>query len=292
MSENVKQSIRVLLADIIDYAGLFPPSKVSMSEAVINYATYKNSNFNWMLSRFVLPAARLDEFLESAEDFISRDPGGDVWRLSVLAGEDIYDTLRRIEDFNSRNSSRVVADVLEVRATTESKIENTVNALPEGLTAYFEIPIDERLPDLVSGLAIRGQRAKIRTGGVTADAFPKTKAIIRFIRTCLGAGVPFKATAGLHHPVRCFKPLTYEADAPEGMMNGFLNMFLATAFARYGYKPSVLEEILEDESAASFTFEEGGAWWRNEHFLNNSQLERVRETSIISFGSCSFTEPI
>jgi hypothetical protein len=120
MSENVKQSIRVLLADIIDYAGLFPPSKVSMSEAVINYATYKNSNFNWMLSRFVLPAARLDEFLESAEDFISRDPGGDVWRLSVLAGEDIYDTLRRIEDFNSRNSSRVVADVLEVRATTES----------------------------------------------------------------------------------------------------------------------------------------------------------------------------
>lgn len=263
-----------------------------MSEAVINYATYKNSNFNWMLSRFVLPAARLDEFLESAEDFISRDPSGDVWRLSVLAGEDIYDTLRRIEDFNSRNSSRVVADVLEVRATTESKIENTVNALPEGLTAYFEIPIDERLPDLVSGLAIRGQRAKIRTGGVTADAFPKTKAIIRFIRTCLGAGVPFKATAGLHHPVRCFKPLTYEADAPEGMMNGFLNMFLATAFARYGYKPSVLEEILEDESAASFTFEEGGAWWRNEHFLNNSQLERVRETSIISFGSCSFTEPI
>lgn len=291
MIENIKESVRTLLSDIIDYAGLFPPSQVSMSEAVLNYATYKNSNYSWMLSRFVLPAARLDEFLESAKDFISRD-SGDVWRLSVLAGEDIYDTLRRIEEFNAKNSSRVVGDVLEVRATTESKIENTVNALPPDLTAYFEIPIDDRLADLISALAIRGQKAKVRTGGVSADAFPPSKSIIRFIRTCLAANVPFKATAGLHHPVRCFKPLTYEANAPQGTMNGFLNMFLTTAFARYGFKPAVLEEIFEDESAANFTFDESGAWWRNEHFLNNSQLERVRQMNIISFGSCSFTEPI
>jgi hypothetical protein len=291
MIENVKESVRALLSDIIDYAGLFPPSQVSMPEAVINYATYKNSNFRWMLSRFVLPAARLDEFLESAKDFISRDKG-DVWRLAVLAGEDIYDTLRRIEDFNAQNSSRVLADVLEVRATTESKIENTVNALPPNLTAYFELPLDERLPDLVCALAIRGQRAKIRTGGVTPDAYPSSREIIRFIRTCLAANVPFKCTAGLHHPVRCFKPLTYEPDAPTGTMNGFLNMFLTTAFARYGFKPSVLEEILEDESAESFAFDESGIWWRNEHFLNNSQLERIRRSNIISFGSCSFTEPI
>ena len=291
MNENVKESVRTLLAEIIDYAGLFPPSQLSMPEAVINYATYKNSNYRWMLSRFVVPAARLDEFLESAQDFISRD-AKNVWRLAVLAGEDIYDTLRRIEDFNAKNSSRVVCDVLEARATTESKIENTLNALPPGLTVYFEVPIDERLPDLVSVMAIRGGRAKIRTGGVSVDQYPSTKAIIRFVRTCLAANVPFKATAGLHHPVRCFKPLTYEADAPEGTMNGFLNMFLMTAFARYGFKPSVLQEILEDESAENFIFDETGVWWRNEHFLNSSQFERIRQSNIISFGSCSFTEPI
>ncbi|MEO6590644.1 MAG: hypothetical protein ABIP06_15215 [Pyrinomonadaceae bacterium] len=291
MNENVKESVRALLAEIVDYAGLFPPSQLSMAEAVLNYATYKNSNYNWMLSRFVLPAARLDEFLESANDFISRD-NGDVWRLAVLAGEDIYDTLRRIEDFNAKNGSRVIVDALEVRATTESKIENTVNALSPDMTAYFEIPTDERLPDLVSALAIRGQRAKIRTGGVTTDVFPPSKSVIRFIRTCLAANVPFKATAGLHHPLRCFKPLTYEADAPEGQMNGFLNMFLMTAFARYGFKPIVLEQILMDESARNFKFDENGVWWRNEYFLNNSQLERVRHSNIISFGSCSFTEPI
>ena len=292
MNETPKESVRSLLSEIIDYAGLFPPSQLSMSEAVINYATYKNSNYRWMLSRFVLPAARLDEFLESADDFINRGDGGDVWRLAVLAGEDIYDSLRRIEEFNAKNGSRVIGDVLEVRATSESKIENTVRALPEGLTAYFEIPTDERLPDLVSALAIRNQRAKIRTGGVTADAFPPARSIIRFIRTCLAANVPFKATAGLHHPLRCFKPLTYEADAPEGTMNGFLNVFLTTAYARYGYKPIVLEQILSDDTPRHFSFDESGAWWRSEYFLNNSQLERVRRSNIISFGSCSFTEPI
>ncbi len=292
MIDNSKQSVRALLAEIVDYAGLFPPSQLSMSEAVINYATYKNSNYKWMLSRFVLPAVRLDEFLESAEDFISRDNGGDVWRLAVLAGEDIYDSLRRIEDFNAKNSSRVIADVLEVRATTESKIENTVNALPPNLTACFEIPTDERLASLVTALAVRGQCAKIRTGGVKNEDYPPTQAIIRFVQTCIAANVPFKATAGLHHPVRCFKALTYEADAPQGTMNGFLNMFLATAFARHGFKTNVLEEILEDEAAKNFTFEENGVCWRNEHFLTNLQLKSVRESNIMSFGSCSFTEPI
>lgn len=291
MSENVKESVRALLTEIIDYAGLFPPAQVSMPEAVINYVTYRNSNYNWMLGRFVVPVARLGEFLESADNFISMDPGRS-WHLSVLAGEDVHQTIRQIEDFNRQNAPGVVCDALEIHASTESKIINTVNALPPNLTTYFEIPNDERLPDLVSALAINGQRAKIRTGGTTPEAFPPVRAIIRFIRTCLAANVPFKATAGLHHPLRCYKPLTYEPDAPEGIMNGFLNLFLATGFARYGFKPALLEEIMEDEFEESYDFEDTGVWWRREHFLNNSQLKRAREQNIISFGSCSFEEPI
>lgn len=291
MSENVKESVRTLLSEIVDYAGLFPPSQLSMPEAVINYATYRNSNYNWMLGRFVVPVSRLGEFLESAEDFISMDAGR-YWRLSVLSGEDVYETVRQIEDFNAANAPRIVCDTLEVRASTESKIENTSNALPSNVKAYCEIPNDERLPDLISALAINGQRAKIRTGGITPEDFPPIKAIIRFIRTCLAANVPFKATAGLHHPLRCYKPLTYEANAPEAIMNGFLNLFLATAFARYGFKPALLEEILEDEFEESYDFDETGVTWRREHFLNNSQLRRAREQNIISFGSCSFEEPI
>lgn len=285
------ESARVLLSGIIDYAGLFPPSQATMAEAVLNYATYRNSNYRWMLGRFVVPAARLDEFLEAAQDFIERD-GSDRWHLSVLAGEDIYETLRLIERFNAEHSDYVFCDALEVKANTVSKIENTVNALPEYLRAFFEIPVDERLAELVSALAIHRQSAKIRTGGVTADAFPKTREIIRFLRTCLAANVPFKATAGLHHPLRCFKPLTYEPDAPSGTMHGFLNLFLAAGFARQGFKPALLEALMEDEFAESFAFSDGGVTWHLNYILTVAQLRLLREQSIISFGSCSFDEPV
>lgn len=291
MSETVKESIRTLLSEIIDYAGLFPPSKLSMAESVTNYAAYKNSNYNWMLGRFVVPVVRLDEFLESSEEFISRDADGG-WRLSVLAGEDIYETFRKIEDFNAENSTKAVCDAIEIKADAPSLIETATEILPPNIKAYFEISPEGDLAEMISTLAINRQRAKIRTGGVTPEVFPTSKSIIRFVRTCLAANVPFKATAGLHHPVRCLKPLTYEANAPEGVMNGFLNLFLMTGFARGGFKPNLLVELLEDESAENFKFDESGAHWREDYFLSNSQLKVVRERNIISFGSCSFEEPI
>ena len=286
-----KESIRVLLSEIIDYAGLFPPSQISMPEAVINYATYKNSNYGWMLGRFILPVSRLDEFLENARDFISRD-GKRAWRLSVLAGEDINQTIRAIKEFNAKNGPGVVCDALEVRANTVSKIENTVRALPDDITAYFEIALNENFVDLVSTLAIKGQRAKIRTGGVITEDFPSSKQIIRFVRTCMAANVPFKATAGLHHPIRCFKPLTYAPDAPQGTMHGFLNLLLMTAFARESFRGSLLEDLMEEEFEEVFTFHDNAVRWRNDHALSITLLELVRKSGMISFGSCSFDEPI
>ncbi len=291
MIENPKESVRALLTEVVDYAGLFPPSQVSMHEAVLNYATYRASNYKWMLGRFVVPVARLDEFLDAARDFISQVTY-DPWRLSVLAGEDIYQTIRLVEDFNTKNTPYAVCDTLEVRANTESKIQNTVSALPEFLTAYFEVPTDDRLTDLITAIAVHGQRAKIRTGGIKAEEFPTIRTVIHFMRLCLAANVPFKATAGLHHPLRCFKPLTYEANAPKGTMNGFLNLFLATGYAYAGYQPTILEEILEDEFEESFDFADEGVAWHGDYYLSTSQIEHVRRRNIVSFGSCSFDEPI
>lgn len=288
---EVLSSVRTLLEGAIDYAGLFPPSQLSMSEAVLNFAMYKNSNYSWMLGRFVLAAAQLPEFLESSRDFISRAQDSS-WRLSVLAGEDIYDTVRRIREFNAENGPGVLIDSLEAKAATVSKIENTVQALPEGITTYFEISNNENFVELISTLAFRGQRAKIRTGGVTPDAFPRPADVIRFVRACTAANVPFKATAGLHHPLRCFKPLTYEPEAPMGTMHGFLNLFLMTGFARESYKPALLEDLMEEEFEEAFEFGEKGVTWRGEYSLNLWQIERLRQLGVNSFGSCSFEEPI
>ena len=76
------------------------------------------------------------------------------------------------------------------------------------------------------------------------------------------------------------------------MMNGFLNLFLLAGFARFNLRPEILEELLEDEFEENFEFDESGVWWRQEYFLSNMQLKFLRERNAISFGSCSFEEPI
>ena len=291
INSQPNESVRALLAEIVDYAGLFPPSQLSMPEAVANYAAYRNDEYAWMLGRFVVPVSRLDEFIECADGFLEQKPSK-VWRMSVLAGEDVTATLRQIDEFNKNNGDRVLCDALEIKANSVSKIENTANALPDYLLAYFELPLGENLEELVLALAMMHQRAKIRTGGMTADAFPSSAEIIRFVQMCVAAKVPFKATAGLHHPMRCFKALSYEPDAPHGMMHGFLNLFLTTGFAKQGFKPNILEELMEDEFAEGFDFSDGGVNWHQDYFLPTIQLKKLREENIISFGSCSFEEPI
>lgn len=284
-----KQSVRTLLAGIVDYAGLFPPSMVSMAEAVKNFAEYRAGGYKWMLGRFVLPVARLGEFLEATEGHFSE---GEPWRLSVLAGEDINATIRDIKLFNAEHGTRAVCDSLEVKAATVSKIDNTVAALPSGLTAFFEIVMNDNFVDLVTALSMKKQNAKIRTGGTQREEFPPTRDVIRFVRSCMAANVPFKATAGLHHPIRCFRPLTYAADAPKGTMHGFLNVLLMTGFARESYRVALLEELMEEEFDEAFAFRDNGVAWRNEHFLTDGHIQRLRSKGMISFGSCSFTEPV
>src|SRR5215210_6414604 len=169
MNENIQESVRALLAGIVDYAGLFPPAALSMPEAVINYATYKNSNYKWMLGRFVLSVDRLDEFSEGAGDFISR--ASDAWKLSVLASEDIYATVRKVEEFNAGNAPRAVIDTLEVKADSVEQIEKIAEAVPPQINTFFEIPIGAELSELAVNLALKDQRAKLRTGGVVPEAF-------------------------------------------------------------------------------------------------------------------------
>jgi hypothetical protein len=290
-TNEVMESVRLLMSGAIDYAGLFPPSAVSMSEAVLNYATYRNSNYSWMLGRFVCSVARLEELADAARDFVSRD-AAHVWRVAAVAGDDLYDTIRRIEDFNANNGPGLVCDVVEMKADTIYQIESVSQNLPRGLTVYFEIDPKVELVEKLMAIASSGQRAKLRTGGVTPEAFPKSVDIVRFVTACVAANVPFKATAGLHHPIRCHRPLTYAADSPKGTMHGFLNLFLMTGFAIESYRRSFLEDVMEEEFEEVFEFDAAGMKWRNEYVLTNHQIERLRTIGIQSFGSCSFDEPV
>lgn len=51
-------------------------------------------------------------------------------------------------------------------------------------------------------------QAKFRTGWMSAEQYPDDAGLASAIRAVVDAGVPFKATAGLHHAVRSIDPET------------------------------------------------------------------------------------
>src|SRR5207237_7486403 len=125
-------------------------------------------------------------------------------------------------------------DVAEMKASAPDEIERQKRDLPDWLTGYFEIPLAGDVTALLKTIARVGARAKMRTGGITPEAFPPAQRIVDFIVTCQREAVPFKATAGLHHPVRGEQRLTYEPGSPTGYMYGFLNVFIAAALVYTG----------------------------------------------------------
>ncbi|MEA2725043.1 MAG: hypothetical protein QOH59_2814 [Gemmatimonadales bacterium] len=287
-------AIRALLTGSIDYAGLFPPAGLDMATAVENFARYHNEPAAWALGRFVVPASRIPE-LEVASRSLPATLAAQPWRLALLAGPDPAGDLETTAAFNRRHSQpgapALLADTIELKASSVSAIEEIMHRIPRTLQAYIEVPIDRDPRDLLAAVAQLGGRAKVRTGGITPDAFPTTSDLIRFVRRCVEADLPFKATAGLHHPLRAEYRLTYAPDSPNGLMFGFLNLFLATAFLRAGMGEAEATLVLEESSVEAFQIDRRSIGWKS-HRLDLDELHDARRLGIVSFGSCSFTEPI
>jgi hypothetical protein len=279
-------AIRALLTGAIDYAGLFPPASLSMHEAVRNYAGYARGADAWALGRFVVPISRLAELAAEARPFL--DGASQPWRLSALAGPSGADEWEQVEQDAIRNA---MVDAVELRARTVDDILRAAPKLPAHVEAFYEIPIGDDPAELIAAIAHVRAKAKVRTGGVTSDAFPSTEDLGRFIAACVRARVPFKATAGLHHPLRATYRLTYAPDSPRGEMFGFLNVLLAAAFAANGLPARDTTQLLAERDAAAFRFESDVVSWRG-HRLTTRQVADVRGGIALSFGSCSFTEPI
>lgn len=288
------ESARVLLRDLIDYAGLFPPASLSVASSVANYDAYLQSRWNWILGRFIVPVARLNEFEQACAALpISAAKKTLNWRLSVLIGADPAADVSRIGEFNDRAPSacgRAVIESVEVKAASPAEVAQLSALIPAELETYFEIPISNAA-ECLTAVANCKRRAKIRTGGETADKFPAPASVIEFIRLCMVADIPLKSTAGLHHPLRSVHRFTYQSDSPSGMMHGFLNVFLAAAFLRAGMEPALAVLLLEESSPAAFQFSSDGISWR-QHRLRLAEITAARKKLAISFGSCSFTEPI
>jgi hypothetical protein len=294
MSTSVRvtaASLRVLLERTIDYAGLFPPASLDMRTSVNNYARYLRHPQSWALGRFVLPLSRLDEFV-SAQECAASEP----WLLSGIVSANAVSDLAAADSFN-RLACGARIDSVEVRVSTLQEIELIRKHQPPDTTMFFEIApesADELLP-MVSRV---GGLSKLRTGGAVEEAIPSVEAIAAFIERCAQLAIPFKATAGLHHPLRGAHPLTYDANSPQATMHGFLNVFTAAAIASVirGTVPrAMLATCLSDPERANWHFGEDALTWSGDEQpvrIELDTLRAMRSNFALSFGSCSFEEPI
>ncbi len=290
-------TIHALMARLIDYAGLFPPAKLDMPATVRNYADYLASPDAWMLGRLIVPVARLDEFEAAAVNALRQSAMDETgpWQISALtasAGTAELDAdLDRIWKFNQQHedddNGLALIEIIELKADGVAAIENAMEKIAGGIRPFFEIDVvGGRDPTaLIEAMAAGDCGAKVRTGGVTADLYPSSANLARFIHACAAANVPFKATAGMHHPLR------HHSEAIGASEHGFLNVFLAAALALTDeLDVNEIQELLEERSIDAIDVGDDVIEWRGRR-LRDDSIEDVREEFAISFGSCSFDEP-
>jgi hypothetical protein len=303
----------------IDYAGLFPPAVLTMEKAVANYNRYRECPESWMLSHFICPAAKLDEFEVSSAGLMKK---GKTFHISSLGRktdvsdyfldyiqEDVSATGRFIE----RNAGKVVVDVFEfclphALSSQSGKLDDDLDAAGKKLiqhaasfgavNVYYEVLLSRNWQEDIDLVvcAISRQNSsykdkaltagfKFRCGGVKEEQFPSVEQVVYCITSCRDEGVRLKLTAGLHHPFRHFN------ESVQTKMHGFINIFTATLLGkRHKLDAVTLTKIIEDEDGSNFRFEVQTLSWKDLSIATD-QIAEDRENVVISFGCCSFDEP-
>jgi hypothetical protein len=299
-------SVRALLHQIIDYAGLFPPAKLPLEEALRIYLqAKKTSPHAWMLGRFVCPAARLGDLLALAK---GHDDAALVHLTAlgqpIATAEEFLSKigadLRAIQDFRQSWVGDSVIDMVEIALPKGVAIDSLLVHLPhveEALVqarvrGFFEIPMTPSWSNDVTKLCctLRGNPKptiglKLRCGGLTKEAFPSHAHVASFISQCTQAGIPWKATAGLHHPRHTWD------ESLQLWHFGFINLFAAGVMAHtHALTEEVVSAIIWTGVMSQFHFEADRLTWKN-WSATTAQIADARANFATSFGSCSFEEP-
>ncbi|NNL98863.1 MAG: hypothetical protein HKO63_11720, partial [Acidimicrobiia bacterium] len=250
--------------------------------------------------RFICPDRRLEELAEHLVD----EP--DPWPLSVVItppsgswSKAVADYARSLEVDALALRDRARFDVAEIKIPPEvvgdpalaamvSSVRSSLGALFD--TVLFEVAMTgdwvADLPTQLRAIQEAHAGAKIRCGGLAVEDFPAPEQVATFIALAAGAGIPFKATAGLHHPVR------HWACEPGVKRHGFLNITGAAVFAQaLGMEVPELTEVIAEEDPAVFELTDLAFRWRH-RAVTATEIQRARTGFMLGYGSCSFTEPV
>jgi hypothetical protein len=253
---------------LCDDAAVFPPGSMPLADAVAAYGEHRRAPYAGLVGLFVLGAPSLDalgQFLVEPLPVALTAPGGPVQAAEALA-----------------KAAGLPVDVQAVEVAVPggmapAEFFGALGGRFDGVQVFVEIPRDERRGEVLTGCAATGHRAKFRTGGVVAGLYPDERELAGAIGAAVRAGVPFKATAGLHHAVRNTDPQTgFE-------QHGFLNVLLATEAA--------LREAGEAEVAALLAERDPVAVAGGVSAWDDDRAAAVRE-QFLSFGTCSITDPL
>ncbi len=284
-------SLRALLTNAIDYAGLFPPAELALETALENQAEYVRSPEAWMLGSFVLPIAKFSAAEAQLNLFAQTHP----LRVSALGPKtgSAADFQKALE--GAAKAIRFLADARPAVLVEQFEMPLPPGPLADslgtgerilgglGLKMFWETPA-ERAVETIATLAGGNSGFKLRSGGVTADAFPSSQQIAAALVASARNKVPIKFTAGLHHPVRHFHP------SVNTKMHGFLNVLGAGVLAaEHSWEAVETEKMLNDEEASAFRFDDRAFRWRDWE-IATGQI-KVRRELVTSLGSCSFDEP-
>jgi hypothetical protein len=296
---SISPALLRLLAGSIDYAGVFPPSSLPLSNALTMFKQYIQGPDSWIIGSVVLPIELLSEvggLMESTAYRLTVIPGRTdepaVWLTRLQ--EDVEDLRLFLADH-----PQVTVQALELalpsasNATDIPKLVEEMIPLMSGSRVFLELPtrdelFGQRLKALVSALESRrslGWGLKLRMGGPTPEAFPSVSTVAEVLATVRNRETPIKFTAGLHHPLRHW-------DRDIGVpMHGFINVLMAALFAHAcRLPPKNIEAILGDENSKNFAFKGNVARWQDLP-LRAELIEDLRRL-VVSFGSCSVDEPL
>ncbi len=286
----MKASFRNFMTGLIDYAGLFPPASLDIETALRNYAGYLDGEDGWMLGRYVVPATQLHRVVRYSE-----------LRYSVVVSSGVsQEELDQLGTFTGRvetvetrlpdiagSPDQVADQLLQLKIRLDQAGLRDVQLFVEtGSTASAAAAIAAFNSHGSGGEVIINAGYKLRCGGLEKQAFPAPERVAEVIGICHGHDIPMKFTAGMHHPLRNYSPET------GGMQHGFINIFGA-ALLCWGCNISIDEtaQCLRDETAQHFHFTEEGFSWQDK-MISAGEIKRLRQSKAISFGSCSFTEPV
>lgn len=300
-------SVRLFMKKLIDYAGLFPPAGLPIEAAIRNYQVYSLDQDSWMLGKFIMPVTRLHELVPYLPLF-SKD---NQLKLSVIGNrsreadecmELLTGSFEKIQSFRDQYQASARIDVLDLPLPPISLQDHHLEAIGRGtsklglqifceltheLNADWKTSMIAGLNEIAAYNETSGSRLgiKLRTGGVTAEAFPTANQVAIVLAGCRDRDLPLKFTAGLHHSVRMYR------NDVNTKMHGFLNVFFAGLLAKsHKLEIQKIAEIIEDEHPESFKFSSEGLHWRHLS-MTSCEIQAYRNEGLSSYGSCSFDEP-